>query len=147
MPASPHLAFQALDDITTPIWRYTDFTKFVAMLNSSALYFSRADLLGDPFEVSLPTGTVEAYKRTTESLAKSMGIHKPEQLMAMFGDTRSMRPCMYVNCWHAMRRRFSSGQRRRGIRLNRLPTQPSTTDKAEGRATARQRESPILRAS
>ena len=32
------------------LWRYMDFTKFVAMLNNKALYFCRLDHLGDPFE-------------------------------------------------------------------------------------------------
>lgn len=32
------------------LWRYMDFTKFVALLKDNALYFARADHLGDPFE-------------------------------------------------------------------------------------------------
>ena len=35
------------------LWRYMDFTKFVSLLDRRALYFSRADKLGDPFEGSL----------------------------------------------------------------------------------------------
>jgi hypothetical protein len=34
----------------TPLWRYMDFAKFVAMLKDRALYFARADMLGDQFE-------------------------------------------------------------------------------------------------
>ena len=29
------------------LWRYMDFTKFVSLLDTSSLFFSRADLLGD----------------------------------------------------------------------------------------------------
>jgi hypothetical protein len=32
------------------LWRYMDFAKFVALLKDRALYFARADLLGDKFE-------------------------------------------------------------------------------------------------
>ena len=45
-------------DFKTPpqealLWRYLDFTKFVALLDASALFFVRADKLGDPFEGTL----------------------------------------------------------------------------------------------
>lgn len=35
---------------TTVIWRYMDFAKLMAVVNSQSLYFARADKLGDPFE-------------------------------------------------------------------------------------------------
>src|SRR5436190_2077614 len=35
------------------IWRFMDFAKFGAMLEGGGLFFSRSDLLGDPFEASL----------------------------------------------------------------------------------------------
>jgi hypothetical protein len=34
----------------TALWRYMDFAKFVSLLEERALFFSRADRLGDPFE-------------------------------------------------------------------------------------------------
>ena len=34
------------------IWRYMDFTKYVSLLDTRALYFCRADMLGDSFEGS-----------------------------------------------------------------------------------------------
>ena len=44
-----HPAFHLPDDLDTPLWRYMDFTKFVAMLKDESLFYCRADLLGDPF--------------------------------------------------------------------------------------------------
>ena len=35
------------------LWRYMDFTKFVSLLEKQALFFARADKLGDSFEGSL----------------------------------------------------------------------------------------------
>src|SRR3954466_4331681 len=43
------------------IWRYMDFTKFVDLLDSKRLFFSRGDLLGDPFECSYPRGNHDHY--------------------------------------------------------------------------------------
>ncbi len=37
-------------DLSTPLWRYMDFAKFVALLEHRAIYFARADRLGDKFE-------------------------------------------------------------------------------------------------
>lgn len=34
----------------TQLWRYMDFTKYVSLLSSRALYFSRADQCGDSYE-------------------------------------------------------------------------------------------------
>ena len=45
------------DHLTIPdendkIWRYVDFSKFLSLLEDSAIFFSRADKLDDPFEGS-----------------------------------------------------------------------------------------------
>lgn len=64
------------DDV--PIWRYLDLAKFVSMLTTKSLYFSRADLLGDPFEGSYP----RANKATLNIPAKQVT------------------QWVYVNCWH-----------------------------------------------
>ena len=42
------------------LWRYLDFTKFAALLNSKALYFCRLDCLGDPFEGAMGSKVLEA---------------------------------------------------------------------------------------
>ncbi len=42
------------EDENVKIWRYLDLTKFLSILNKNALFFSRIDQLGDPFEGSLP---------------------------------------------------------------------------------------------
>lgn len=42
------------DDQDTKIWRYIDIPKFLSLIDNRALFFSRADHLGDPFEGSIP---------------------------------------------------------------------------------------------
>jgi hypothetical protein len=48
-----HPAFESLADENAKIWRYLDFTKFVALLDWRALSFARVDQLTDQFEGSL----------------------------------------------------------------------------------------------
>jgi hypothetical protein len=42
------------------IWRYMDLPKLISLLSTKALFFARSDFLGDPFEGSLPTATVQS---------------------------------------------------------------------------------------
>lgn len=44
-------------DKDTKIWRYIDILKFLSLIDNRALFFSRADYLGDPFEGSIPQTT------------------------------------------------------------------------------------------
>ena len=39
-----------IPEAEAPLWRYMDFSKFVALLKDQALYFARADSLGDRWE-------------------------------------------------------------------------------------------------
>jgi len=76
-------------DPATKIWRYMDFTKFVSMLETRALYFSRADLLGDPFE-----GSKTDYK--VNRLLNSAF----EQVSHSSKFNEIQRELVYINCWH-----------------------------------------------
>ena len=40
-------------ELTSPVWRYMSFSKFVWTVQNKCLWLSRADLLGDPWEISL----------------------------------------------------------------------------------------------
>ena len=50
-----HPSFIVPDDENVKIWRYFDIPKFLWLIEKRSLYFSRCDLLGDPFEGSLPS--------------------------------------------------------------------------------------------
>lgn len=90
-----HPVFQDPPDVNESVWRYMDFTKFVAILASSSLYFTRADLLGDPFEGSYTTKTLmtldEAYRehRITSMLSEGAQRHR-----------KGLRERNVVSCWH-----------------------------------------------
>lgn len=74
------------------IWRYMDFTKFVSLINSQSLFFSRADLLNDKFEGSYSKQNIimrpELYK-DSPNIPRLMGdIHK-----------NSLKE-IYINSWN-----------------------------------------------
>jgi len=89
------------DDENATIWRYSDFTKFVALLETRTLFFSRVSALDDPFEGSFPVN------QTVESRVR--GAFKPglvpddapiELDASILGIWKAMRSWASVSCWH-----------------------------------------------
>jgi hypothetical protein len=83
------------------LWRYLDFPKFVSMLKESSLWFSRADLLGDPLEGSFTQAREIERQRM---LANPPGGQTRAELEAVFRHNErvvsdSLRT-VYINCWH-----------------------------------------------
>lgn len=81
------------------LWRYIDFTKFVSLLDQEALFFSRLDELGDPFEGSVPKATQDMRPVMFE------GMDIPSELIPnmieSFSEERGQRVRRaLVNCWH-----------------------------------------------
>ena len=76
------------------LWRYVNFTKFVSLLDKSALFFARADKLGDPFEGSFPVGNVEV-----DPLSYSDPLLEDLYRSARHC-VKDIRPFTLVNCWH-----------------------------------------------
>ena len=81
----------------TRLWRYLTFEKFAWLLEEAKLYHTRLDLLGDPFEVSLPKTYVQ--DRDAGQLPKYLqsGL-LPEH------ESQRNKAEMYTNfatCWHA----------------------------------------------
>ena len=76
------------------LWRYMSFTKFVSLLARNALFFARADKLGDPFEGAL----------SPVNVALRPLLYKddfPEDKRNLIGDfMKDLRRFMLVNCWH-----------------------------------------------
>jgi Protein of unknown function (DUF2971) len=70
------------------IWRYMDFAKFISLLDKKALFFSRADKLGDPFEGSFPEANVKKRQKLGNEF---------ETLGAYY---RIYIKLTVINCWH-----------------------------------------------
>lgn len=80
-----HTSFPLPDDPDVALWRYMSLSKLVDLFSRSALWLSRLDLLGDPFEGSL--AEPNRLLRTTEPQANSMSL--------------SSASSSFVSCWHA----------------------------------------------
>ena len=73
------------------LWRYMDFTKFVSLLETSALFFCRPDQLGDPFEGSISSATPPL-------LAGEPQVGSPIKQGNL--DFRWFTRLARVSCWH-----------------------------------------------
>ena len=100
------------------LWRYMDFTKFVAMLNNKALYFCRLDHLGDPFEGAKGSKVLEekcdqfyldflrhAYRTAPGQNPANLTDENVEEIankaLKSLRDAGDWdRKISFVNCWH-----------------------------------------------
>lgn len=99
----PHPTFKQPLDENEKVWRYMDFTKFVSMLHTNSLFFSRADKLGDPLEGSY--SRTSAFVRDNlpmpdgldasdeEAFRKDLKVNWPVR-------QKQMTSTVAVNCWH-----------------------------------------------
>lgn len=92
-----HVCFPQPNNIEGKLWRYIDFTKFVSMLNSSCLFLSRADLLGDPFEGSYS----KANLKFRPTIYKGFPHDKLDIILKKKAiASKSLIKWSYINCWH-----------------------------------------------
>ena len=85
-----------ISDDDVQIWRYMDFTKFVSLLDRKALYFSRADYVGDPFEGAvskLKLNELQMWDVVVDYTGQ-MAVEKEIQT------AKENIPFDYLNCWH-----------------------------------------------
>lgn len=54
-----HPTFEISKSIEKPIWKYMDFWKFLNLLETSSLYFSDSENLGDNFEGRIPKAVLK----------------------------------------------------------------------------------------
>lgn len=90
------MGFATHPSVRTPpdevrVWRYVDFTRMLALLESRALYFSSVEVLAleDPYEGLLATPTVVRMRAGPREVAE-------HNLAAM----RTGRRLVYASCWH-----------------------------------------------
>lgn len=95
MPArSDHPVFTPPADVNAKIWRYMDLSKYLSLLECGALYFSRADKLGDPYE-----GAMSHSNRQMRPSVYGDAIHASAFEMRAF-QLQWERQWTFVNCWH-----------------------------------------------
>jgi hypothetical protein len=65
-------------DSDAKVWRYADFAKYVSMLEKGALWFTRADKLGESFEDNWETLSKEQSRaRRGNAIVKCAGGSRP----------------------------------------------------------------------
>lgn len=78
------------------LWRYSDFTKFIDLLSTKSLFFSRSDLLGDSFEGSYSRANIKLRPH----VYKDLGDNLEEMMSKRKEFSKWIRSWTYCNCWH-----------------------------------------------
>jgi hypothetical protein len=109
MSTSPHPNGNSSPNEPRVLWRYMDLYKFVWLLENSALYFARADTLGDEFEGSFPETSKEqrlkewaAFVAKAEEEAKRKNLRPTNTPWEVISEVRRwVRQWVWVSCWHS----------------------------------------------
>ena len=81
--------FEAPKNVNATLWRYMDLTRFVALLEDSALFFSAPENFDDPYE-----GSLSQANKTIRGFVHSRTGH-----LVQSSDTTD-RAKVVVSCWH-----------------------------------------------
>lgn len=91
-----HPVFAAPEDLGNKVWRYLDFSKFVFMLQTGSLYFTRIDCFDDPFEGSWP----RKYVDSMNEFYRSAGVVRTLETKERGVWSIARRKQMLASCWH-----------------------------------------------
>ena len=72
-----------------------DFAKFVSLISSQSLYFTRLDIFKDPFEYSYSKANVHDWQERL----KHLGAEIPAE-MGIFQIAKIFKTSTYASCWH-----------------------------------------------
>jgi hypothetical protein len=81
-----------IPDNNQKIWRYMEFSKYIDMLNTNTLYFTRADKFEDPYDCSWMLFLGESQKQLSSEYPQ---IKERTRQVNIFE-----RLFVYLNCWH-----------------------------------------------
>ena len=92
-----------LEGITSPeddavLWRYMSFEKFVSILATHSLFFTRADKFDDKFEGHIPRQIMSLYKSTISIYEERNFPEVPEGLSLK--SAYDLRKHVMCNCWY-----------------------------------------------
>jgi hypothetical protein len=88
-----HPDFHEPENLQIKLWRYIDFTRLVDMLDTSSLYFCRADKFQDRYEGSYPRRNVLARPYIYNMMTGDQ-IHRLGEI------NFNWRKYVALNCWH-----------------------------------------------
>ena len=79
------------------IWRYLDFTKFVALLDTQELFFAPVAAFEDRFEGSYSSANIDGRK---EFWARTSDVDDPERMAENHAElARELPRWVFANCW------------------------------------------------
>lgn len=93
-----HFVFKTPENEEIKIWRYLDFTKFLDLLNSQKLHFTRADKFDDIFEGSLPIKTKINRNQYMIQSANLSGMYFDGDEISK--EAIKTKEKIAINCWH-----------------------------------------------
>src|SRR5258708_25573122 len=79
------------------IWRYMDFTKFAALLDTNGLFFPRADHLSDRWEGAYTQENLRRRQLIVDDFKGTQAEYMMEDLSRIY---RSLPLHTFVSCWH-----------------------------------------------
>src|ERR1022692_4031575 len=87
----------------TKVWRYMNFSRFIWLLQKKQLWLSRADHLGDPWEISLAGDQLKHVISRHPIVPLGEGRRpKPENAMQRSERINKLwRQRTFVSCWNA----------------------------------------------
>jgi hypothetical protein len=92
---------ESAPDDPKKVWRYMSFSRFVWLIQKKQLWLSRADRLGDPWEISLAGNQLEhvisrqPIEPVGERVRRETAMERSERIIKMW------RQNAYVSCWSA----------------------------------------------
>jgi hypothetical protein len=98
-----HPSFEPPADRHVPIWRYMSLSNFIWILQNNALYFCRADSLGDPYEGYYTQATAMGEDIWVKIMKEEADISENtlrESFRHILATTRRVISWSYVSCRH-----------------------------------------------
>lgn len=94
-----HPAFERPDP-QAGVWRYFDVAKFLDLLEREALFFSRADRLGDPWEGAINQPSLEAHYASLREQAPNLRWSRERFLEDQLALRAHVAKYMHISCWY-----------------------------------------------
>lgn len=95
---SAHSTFVQPINENIKIWRYLDLSKFISMLDTQSLFFTRVDRFEDSFEGSIPSPNIKSRSSSYLEFMDPEKVRRFEQFSAK--TSIAWRKYFAVNCWH-----------------------------------------------
>jgi hypothetical protein len=95
-----HESFPQPDDENVLVWRYLDFTKFVALFENRSLHFTRIDRFSDLLEGSWPAASIVEREQLAARVSPMHRDLAESYVTGIPAASKRLRTQAAANCWH-----------------------------------------------